>query len=300
MDDGLEPKSGLAGNIARGLVILVAFAAVSALFVLLLRPFSEPNAGIGLIPPPDAKAETVTVTAAAGDAVSVPSTPLPAGPKVAILVTEIGSDEAMALTAIEKLPAPIGLAFLPAAPASRQLARKARLDGHEVWIGLPMQPKGWPRISPGQNTLLLNDPPAVTADKLEWALGRIDRPTGAYTMMGSAFTASATAMKPVAAAIRQHDLVLLDARSVGSTVAAKTVLAAGGRAITNNMFIDADASPAAIDAALNSLAAQARARGHAIGIARAIPSTVRLLPGWAEGLEAQGIALVPPSRLATE
>lgn len=301
MDDRLEPESGLIGNIVRGVVILVAFAAVSVLFVMLLRPLSQPNAGGGIIASPDATADAATAASAtAPDAQAQSPQPLPAGPKVAVLVTEIGADEAMGITSIEKLPAPIGLAFLPAEPASRALARKARLDGHEVWIGLPMQPKGWPRVSPGQNTLLVNDPPAITAHKLEWALTRIDRPTGAYTMMGSAFTADAAAMKPVAAAIRQHNLVLLDARSVSATVAAKSVAEAGGRALTNNMFIDADASPAAINAALKSLAAQAKARGHAIGIARAIPATVALLPGWAEGLEAQGIALVPPSRLAAE
>lgn len=301
MNDGLEPKSGLIGTIIQGLVIFAAFAAVSVLFVMLLRPLSQPNAGGGMMASPDAAAKAATADSApAIDAQPQSPQPLPAGPKVAVLVTEIGADEAMGVTSIEKLPAPIGLAFLPAEPASRALARKARLDGHEVWIGLPMQPKGWPKISPGQNTLLVNDPSPVTAQKLEWALSRIDRPTGAYTMMGSAFTADAAAMKPVAAAIRKHDLVLLDARSVSATVAAKTVIEAGGRALTNNMFIDADASPAAINAALKNLAAQAKTRGHAVGIARAIPATVALIPGWAEGLEAQGIALVPPSRLAAE
>src|SRR3546814_1072286 len=92
--------------------------------------------------------------------------------------------------------------------------------------------------------------------------------------MGSAFTIEASAMAPVAAAIKRHGLVFLDARSISGTVAAKTVAAAGGRALSNDLFIDADPRPDAISAALERLAKQARSRGQAIGIARALPVTI--------------------------
>src|SRR3546814_9769296 len=100
-------------------------------------------------------------------------------------------------------------------------------------------------------------------------------------MMGSAFTSSPTAMAPVADAIRRHGIVLLDARSIGATVAARTVEEAGGKALSNDMFVDGEPTRRAISTALDRLIRQAKARGHAIGIARGLPVTLDMLPEWA-------------------
>lgn len=295
-DDG---ESRLPGFV-KGLVVVVAFIGMSALFAMLMRPLASPRqpAPTIAIPPPLAAAKGASPLPAPTGQAAIASPSLVAGPKVAILVTEIGDDMALGERAIEKLPLAIGLAFLPGRPISRPLAAKARADGHETWIGLPMQPKSWPRVSPGANTLLVGDPPTENVKRVEWALEQIDRPVGAYTMMGSAFTANATAMQPVAAALNRHKVVLLDARSTGATVAADTVRKAGGRALSNNLFIDADPRPTAINAALDQLARQAKARGQAVGIARALPVTLAALPGWADGLAERGVTLVPPSSLA--
>src|SRR3546814_1927062 len=75
-------------------------------------------------------------------------------------------------------------------------------------------------------------------------------------MMGSAFTSSATAMAPVADAIRRHGIVLLDARSIGATVAARTVEEAGGKALSNDMFVDGEPTRRAISTALDRLIRQ--------------------------------------------
>ncbi len=307
-----RPAPGLIVNILKGLLLTAAFVAVSSLFAFLLQPLVEPLHGQGssrqnrssnnlagkLADKAVIKSARAAPSAPMGVATAPEPAALPPGPKIAVLITEIGADTARGARAIEKLPPSFALAFLPGKAASRALARKARLDGHEVWIGLPMQPRGWPKVSPGPNTLLLADEPAINAKRVEWALSQIDHPAGAYTMMGSAFTADAKAMEPVAAAMKKHGLVLLDARSIGGTVAAKAVTDAGGRALSNDMFIDADPRPQAIAAALDRLARQARARGHAVAIARALPTTLRILPEWAKTLESNGISLVPPSRLA--
>lgn len=308
MESEAEQETSLLPNILKGIAIAVAFVAASALFAVLLRPLAAPAA----------KTETVTDIRAAADIAGsgaaaarttpspavetraeTPLPPLPKGPKIAILVIELGNDAAAGTATIRQLPAAFGLAFLPAASQSATLARAARKDGHEIWVGLPMQPKGWPKISPGPNTLLLSDAPAANVRRVEWAISRIDKPDGAYTMMGSAFTASAKAMQPVAAALTKHNLALLDTRSIGSTVAAKMTKAAGGRALTNDLFIDARTDPASINATLAQLVAQARARGQAVGVARALPGTMELLTTWSQSLEKSGVTLVPPSRLAS-
>src|SRR3546814_18443567 len=100
-------------------------------------------------------------------------------PKIAILVTELGGDAELGVTAIDRLPAGFGLAFLPGQAATRTLARRAAAVGHEVWVGLPMQPQGWPRVSPGPNTLLVDDTEVINAQRAELAPGPVDRLSGA-------------------------------------------------------------------------------------------------------------------------
>lgn len=301
MTGELERQTGMLGRIMKGLLMMVAFIGVSAIFTIVLRPLAQSSAATGdelaAADPSQAAAHAEPIEAAIPESLGPP--PLPEGPKIAILVTELGGDAELGVTAIDRLPAGFGLAFLPGQAATRTLARKAAADGHEVWVGLPMQPKGWPRVSPGPNTLLVDDPAAINARRVEWALAQVDRPSGAYTMMGSAFTSSATAMAPVADAIRRHGIVLLDARSIGATVAARTVEEVGGKALSNDMFVDGEPTRRAISAALDRLVRQAQARGHAIGIARGLPVTLDMLPEWAATLEERGVTLVPPARLAS-
>src|SRR3546814_16680443 len=118
-------------------------------------------------------------------------------PKIAILVTELGGDAELGVTAIDRLPAGFGLAFLPGQAATRTLARRAAADGHEVWVGLPMPPKGSPRVSPGPTTLLVDDPSALNATRVAWALAQVARPSAAYQKMGSGFPPPPTPTAPL-------------------------------------------------------------------------------------------------------
>jgi len=298
-------------------LLLVLFAALTALFTILLRPLVpvvvHGGAGAPTAPPVDGWKATpgfgpsvllprhgqpASAPAATAAVPSPSAEKLPVGPKVAIIVTELGLDPGRERRMIDRLPPQISLAFLPAAAASHDLAVYAALQGREVWIGLPMQPRGWPRISPGEGMLKLGDPPARNARRVEWALGRIDNPMGAYVMMGSAFTTDAAALAPVAQAVRRHGIVLLDTRSTPHSRVAAVVGAAGGRVLVNNIFIDHRTSAAAIDANLAQLVAQARRHGTAIGLARALPVTVERVSAWAATLDKAGVTLVPAARLA--
>src|SRR3546814_5095375 len=94
-------------------------------------------------------------------------------------------------------------------------------------------------------------------------------------------------MAPVADAIRRHGIVLLDARSIGATVAARTVEEAGGKALSKDMFVDGEPTRRAISTALDRLIRQAKARGHASGSARGLYVSLERRPEW-RGTQRQG------------
>lgn len=211
-----------------------------------------------------------------------------------LVLTEAGESTAATRLAIEKLPAAIVLGFTPYAAQARQLASEARRDGHQVIVGLPMQPKAYPAVSPGKNTLLVGQSPAELTQRLEWALGRIDSLDGVYTMMGSAFT---TSREDYAALLRQlapRKLTVLDSRSIGATLGPELARRMQVPMMLNNAFIEGDAAQARTQ--LDQLVETARTKGHAIGLMRASPQLVAAVADWLPRAQAAGVRLVPLSQ----
>ncbi len=306
------------------------FIGLATVFVELLRPLAPSHAAAqtGDQPrralPPDAKVKAKdAVTAgtlrppiaqvpvtdvdkpeidearlAAGETPPAPAAPIPAGPIVAIVLTELGPNAGAAKAAIDRLPAAVSLAFSPYADASRDLAKAAKAGGHEVWLSVPMQPKSYPRVNPGQNVLLTGEAPAENVRRLNWALSRVDGPVGVTNMMGSAFTESAAAMRPVLDAVKAKRLFYVDARSSGRSVGEKEARAIGLAAATNDRFLDEPETAANIRSNLDALVATAKRRGYAIGYARPVSTTISEIERWSAALEAKGVTLVGASLVA--
>ncbi|MFC3712684.1 divergent polysaccharide deacetylase family protein [Sphingoaurantiacus capsulatus] len=306
MDETSGPLLRLTGRQWTGLVLLFALLAIG--FTWLLRPLvapaalAEPEPMVAVAEPMEAPAAVAAdpePAVAVAEAPLPPATPVPfapdfTGPRIAILLTDVGDDPAQARAAIAALPAAVGLAFTPY-PDVRTLARAAKADGHEVIAGLPMQPKSWPRVSPGANTLTVDADGPENVRRLDWALARVEGASGVTGIMGSAFTESETALRPVLAEVGKRNLAYIDARASGRSAGVATARDAGVRAAANNRFLDESGS---IAANLAQLEAQAKREGSAIGYARPLPATIAALEKWAPTLEAKGMLLVPPGSLA--
>lgn len=229
---------------------------------------------------------------------AAPAAPIPDGPLVAIVLTELGPNAGAAKAAIDRLPPAVSLAFSPYADASRDLAKAAKGGGHEVWLSVPMQPKSYPRVNPGKNVLLTGESGAENVRRLTWALSRVDAPVGITNMMGSAFTENAEAMRPVLDAAKAKRLFYVDARSSGRSVGEKEARAIGLAAATNDRFLDEPETQANIRRNLDDLVATAKRRGFAIGYARPVAATISELEAWSAALEAKGVTLVGASVVA--
>jgi polysaccharide deacetylase 2 family uncharacterized protein YibQ len=68
----------------------------------------------------------------------------------------------------------------------------------------------------------------------------------------------------------------------------------------SDIVLDTVPTPAEIDRALARLEMAARERGHAIGIATALPATVARIAAWAKQVEAKGFVLVPITQVAVK
>ena len=218
-------------------------------------------------------------------------------PKIAIIVGGLGIGQTVTAQAVRKLPAEMTLAFAPYGNELGRQVAKARENGHEIMLQMPMEPFDYPDNDPGPQTLVAGQKPAETRDRLQWLLSRFQGYMGVMNFMGAKFMASEPDFAIVAQELAQRGLGFVDDGTALANTSAAQVLRDGGSALSANIQVDAIAKPDAIDAALAKLEDIARAKGSAVGVSSALPLTIERLERWSQSLKARGIVLVPVSAL---
>ena len=218
-------------------------------------------------------------------------------PKIAILLGGMGLNPKLTQRAIRELPGDVTFAFAPYGEGLQTQVNKARADGHEVLLQLPMEPVGYPANNPGPKTLLADADKAANLEALHWHMSRFTGYTGITNYMGGRLLATPSALKPVMAEMSKRGLVYLEDASTALTVSeaiAKETRLSERRA---QVVIDADPTPQSIAAALELLEGEARANGFAIGTGSGLEVTVDSVKAWAGQLQNKGILLVPVSAM---
>jgi hypothetical protein len=229
----------------------------------------------------------------------VPRPPGPAvsRPRVAILVGGLGLSQNTTNDAIGRLPPEVTLAFAPYGGNLQALVNRARGDGHEVMLQLPMEPFDFPANDPGPQTLLTSLGAEANVDRLHWSLSRFAGFTGVTNHMGARFTANGTALRPILADLRARGLTFLDDGSSPRTQAPEIAREIGLGHARAHVTLDAVARPDRIDDALAQLEAEAMRSGQAIGVASALPVSIERIARWSRELDRRGVTLVPVSAL---
>ncbi len=228
---------------------------------------------------------------------------LPApGPRVAVMIEDIGLADEVTAAAIERLPAAISLGVSPYTAALDQpglppFLQAARRAGHETWLSLPMEPAGSPLDDEGSEALSTASDLEVDRRALEWSLSRCQGYVGVTNALsglrGDRFAGS-DAFAMVGAALARRGLLYLDAGSLSGDPARP----AGPGVRRADLTIDEQPDAADIEARLSRLEQVARDQGSALGIAGPLrPVLIERLQAWSRHLAERGIALVPASAL---
>jgi uncharacterized protein len=220
-------------------------------------------------------------------------------PRLAVAIGGLGQAAEPTRAAIG-LPGPVSLVFSPYSRELGQWIGEARAAGHEVLLGLPMEPLDFPHSDPGPHTLLTTLSPAQNLDRLEWVMSRAGHYVGLNNLMGSRFTTSPDAMKPILEVLKGRGLLFLETRA--SNQSAVAPLAEGFQLphAADDRNFDGDLTRSGIDQAIADLEQIARRRGSAVGIGSAYPITLDRIAAWAATLEGKGLVLAPVSALVSE
>jgi len=218
-------------------------------------------------------------------------------PRISVVVTDLGLSRAITDQAIVQLPPVVTLSFNSQGSVVGAWGTRARQDGHEVLIQIPVEPFDYPQSDPGPDTLLTNLSNSENLARLYKGMRQMPGYIGVTTTLGSRFTSDPTKFDLILQTLRERGLMVFDSRVVPRSIVTNRAKTVGVPVASATQRLDVDLSPDAIDVALQSLEKTARQNGRAIGITAATPLMISKLQAWMETLPEQGIALAPLSAM---
>lgn len=215
-------------------------------------------------------------------------------PLLAIIIDDLGWG-VLGTAEVLALPYPLTMAVLPDGPFTQREAQQAWERGHEVFLHLPMEPRGpFPPV-PRFVTVDLTDE-AIRA-RVRYHLLQVPHATGVNNHMGSRATADRRVARAVLEVVSEHGLVFVDSRTWHLSVMGELAGELGIPAAVNQVFLDNIREAEAIRRQLWKGAALAQERGRALVLGHVHPLMASVLAEEIPRLLEAGIAVVPASRV---
>ena len=221
-------------------------------------------------------------------------------PRIAIVIDDFGYNGSETAMGIIDLDFPLTVSVLPNCPHTTTVARAAHRAGKEVIAHIPMEPRGYPEVDPGEGALMSNHTREQLVTRIDAALDDVPFAVGANNHMGSAFTTQHIPMRVLMEKLRERDLFFLDSMTTPESVGLSEARRARVPSTRNRMFIDSPLDESGridVESQLNELAAVARRLGGAVGLGHPHPETLRVLRKMLPELESEGFELVFVSEL---
>jgi hypothetical protein len=216
-------------------------------------------------------------------------------PKIALVLGGMGLNQELTKQATQDLPGEITFAFAPYGDNLQAQVNKARAEGHEVMLQLPMEPFGYPAVNPGPKTILAAADANANLDSLTWHMSQFAGYTGIVNYMGAKVLAEPQVLKPVLAELRKRGLIFLGDGTAPRSVAGEVGNTLGLPVRSASVLIDGNPDSDAIIEKLEELERLARKNGIAVGSGTGLDVTIETVKLWSKSLAERGVVLIPVS-----
>jgi polysaccharide deacetylase 2 family uncharacterized protein YibQ len=307
-------KNAFRGSLTKAAAGILLVAAMVALCLLAIRLFAPPHRS--LAPPKSTRVRPAVKAPTPPRPVPAPvpefeifpekeplekkpaKRPVPALPKVAIIIDDLGYDRKMAEKFIF-LGVPLTVALLPHSPQQKNIARLAKENGLETMLHLPMEPVEYPHVDPGPGTLLTSMPADELIRRLKDNLDSVPDIKGVNNHMGSKMTTAAPQMNQIFSVLKERKLFFIDSRTTIDTVCRSSAklfqLPFGQR----DVFLDHEPTAGFIRKQIRQLIRIAQRNGAAVGIGHPHRTTYRILHEMLPELQGE-VQLVPASEVVRQ
>lgn len=220
-----------------------------------------------------------------------------AKPKVGLIVTGLGMSRAATEAAIAAMPEDVTLSLDAYARGLDFWVARAREDGHEVLLNLPLEAEDFPFEDPGPDALKVFDSPEDNVRKLEYVLGRTSGYFGVLAVHGSKFLTVEDQVDNLIAQIKNRGLMYVDGGAEGS-LGTRSAYKVNVPWAAVEINFDRAQSANEFQNRLDEFEALARKRALSIARVSATPLSMARLQAWLATLDDKGFQLVPVSALA--
>ncbi|MCP3850406.1 MAG: divergent polysaccharide deacetylase family protein [Gammaproteobacteria bacterium] len=214
---------------------------------------------------------------------------------VAIIIDDLGYKFKQDQRAIN-LPGQVTYAFLPHTPHLNKLTQSAHEKGRDIMLHLPMQAK-LDTLYLGPGALLKNMPEAEFRQSVLKSIKSVPHIKGINNHMGSLITSQESSMNWLMDEISKTDLYFVDSRTTAKTLAEKKANQFHIKNTRRNIFLDHELNRPAIEFQFDRLIKLAKKKGSAVAIGHPFKETLDVLEEKIPQLKAEGIHLVPVSKL---
>ena len=221
------------------------------------------------------------------------------GAQIALVVTDLDRSPVALYRSFLKSPVLFSVALRPDEPEAGRISREVREEQHEVILYLPMEPKGYPRVDPGKDAILLDLSRIDIEDRIMRCLSAVGPVQAVVNRLGSAALNDPDVMRAVLDELKRRDLPFIDAHASGSTMVQEIGEETGARTLPVAATLDGNrAAAAVVRANLKEIVAAAVARGSIVVMVRPSTMVLDILEAELPRIRAQGVELVPISRIA--
>lgn len=229
---------------------------------------------------------------------AVYAAPFTAGPepKIGIVLTGVGIGAQGTSDAISKLPGAVTLAFAPYGRDLPNQVARARRDGHEILLQVPMEPRDYPESDPGPHTLRANGDTRTNIERLHWLMSRFPGYVGLMNFMGGKLMTQDAAYSSLLEEVNRRGLIFLDD---GSSRDSRTGALAEkiGLPVRIADRLHETGAGKALETQLAEVETIARKKGSAVLSIPALPANIDRIVAWQRDLAARGLVLAPLSAI---
>lgn len=214
---------------------------------------------------------------------------------VSIVLVDFGLSESLSSSALQNLNDNISFVLNPYANDAAKWGQKARDQGHEFWLSLPMETKNFTVNDTGPTTLMASAPIKENEMRLFTVMSSAVGYAGLVSQKDHAFTAPGIDPAPIMKQIFGRGLAFAESNPEVAAYGLSMAMEFGYPYVQNNFWLDADLRPESIDRALQALEQQALKKGKAIAFMRPYPLAVNKVQAWLETAGDKGLQIAPLS-----
>lgn len=216
---------------------------------------------------------------------------------MAIIIDELGAGSGEVTQQFMEIPRPLTFALIPWQPVSKRLADEALKRKQEVVVHLPMEPQGYPRVSPGRRAILLGQSEQQNRRVVQDALSALPAASGILNYMGNRAMESNDVMRLVMEEIKNGGKYFINSGASKQPASLTQARNLGVEMAASWGYLDTVDNQERIAMMLDLASYTALEQGPVVVIGHARPNTLTVLQQKLDRLQLRGIQLVHVSSL---